>query len=98
MPTPLECSGVRWRFCGFLDGLDALGEQNLWLRSVFPVAILCSDEHFQGAVPARKKEWITPKISPMDSSCTDGNGKDYGKPEGLTGSTEYGNIVSFGPS
>jgi hypothetical protein len=27
--TPLECSGVRWRFCGFVDELDALEEQNL---------------------------------------------------------------------
>jgi hypothetical protein len=46
---------------------------------------------------SKKLRWITPKISPMDASCTDGNGKDYGKPEGLTGTSD-GKIVTFGPS
>lgn len=53
----------------------------------FPVAILCSDKRFQGAVPARKKEWVTPKMSPMDARCTDG-GKPYGNPNEAQGTSE----------
>jgi hypothetical protein len=80
-----------------VDGLDALGEQNLWLKefSLFLVAILCSDKHFQGAFSARKKEWVKPKISPMDASCTDG-GKPYGQEEVPgTSTTPDGDIIKF---
>ncbi len=66
-------------------------------KKCFSVAISCRDKQFYSALPTRKKVWVTPKISPMDASCTDGSLKPPGADESV-GTDEEGDPVTYGVS